>query len=193
LGLAFGAEWREETSKAQFAPLRLGVIPEGTPFAAGTLVDTVSDNGTLGFDGDTKLLNTDGRYDVSEVFTEVEIPLLRDVFLADELTVNAAFRYSDYSTIGSADARSGNVQWAPIAGVRFRGTRSRAVRAPNIFELFSPDQAATFRPTDPCVQAEIDALAMSNAAQAALRAANCAAAGIPAGFTDPLCPSGEGA
>jgi outer membrane receptor protein involved in Fe transport len=186
IGLAFGVEWREETSKSRNSALELGIIPQGAPVPAGTLVDTVSQNGTLGFDGNTKVVNTDGRFDVAEVFTEAEIPVLRNLFLADDLSFNLAYRYSDYSSIGSSDSYSGGGGYAPIPDVRLRGSRSRAVRAPNIFELFSPDQPATFRPVDPCDQAEINSLVDADPAGAAIRAANCAAAGIPVGFADPL-------
>ena len=60
------------------------------------------------------------------------------------------------------------------------------MRAPNIFELFSPDQSVTFRPFDPCEQAAIDTLVAAGDPRGANRAANCAADGVPAGFQDPL-------
>jgi outer membrane receptor protein involved in Fe transport len=186
IGIALGAEWREETSKAEFDPLELGIIPEGAPFPAGTLVETVSENKTLGFEGSNKLNNANGSYDVTDFFTEVSVPLLKDTLLADELTLDGAFRYSDYSTIGGADTWKLGLVWAPVDDIRFRANVSQAVRAPNIFELFSPDQPAFFRPVDPCAQSEIDSLAESDPATAAIREANCRAAGIPEGFEDPL-------
>jgi outer membrane receptor protein involved in Fe transport len=64
------------------------------------------------------------------------------------------------------------------------------VRAPNIFELFSPQQGTVFRPIDPCDINQINALLASsdpaNQARGQRRQTNCAAAGAPPGFTDPL-------
>jgi outer membrane receptor protein involved in Fe transport len=186
LGFAFGVEWREEESKAELDPFNLGIIPAGAPFPAGTLVETVSDNKTLGFDGAGDVNNAVGKYDVYDIFGEVSLPILQDVRLARELTVDAAFRYADYSTIGGTDTWKVGAVWAPIEAMRFRANRSQAVRAPNIFELFSPDQAEFFRPVDPCVQEEIDDFAAADPEGAAIREANCRAAGIPEGFEDPL-------
>jgi outer membrane receptor protein involved in Fe transport len=186
LSFALGLEWREEKSEARFDPLNLGIIPAGAPFPAGILVETVSDNSNLGFDGGGKVSNATGKYDVYDVFGEVALPILRDKRLAQELTVDAAFRYSDYSTIGGTDTWKLGAVWAPIDAIRVRANRSQAVRAPNIFELFSPDQVEFFRPVDPCGQSEINALATADPVTAATREANCRAAGIPQGFEDPL-------
>ena len=71
--------------------------------------------------------------------------------------------------------------FAPIQDVRFRGTYAVAVRAPNISELFNPQQGTVFRPTDPCDVAQI-----ATAANPAQRQANCVADGLPVGFEDPL-------
>jgi outer membrane receptor protein involved in Fe transport len=186
LAFAFGLEWREEKSERRWDPINLGVIPPGAPFPAGILVETVSDNSTLGFDGGSKVSDATGKYDVWDVFGEVSIPILQGKAFAEELTFDAAFRYSDYSTVGGNDTWKLGAVWAPIEALRVRANRSQAVRAPNIFELFSPDQAEFFRPVDPCGQSEIDSLAASDAETAAIREANCRAAGIPAGFEDPL-------
>lgn len=186
IGVAAGVEWREETSEAQSDAYNLGLIPGGAPFPAGTPVETVSDNFTLGFEGSNKIQNARGRYDVYDLFAEVSIPILKDVVAAQELRIDGAYRYSDYSTIGGADAWKASLVWTPVQDVKVRGSLSQAVRAPNIFELFSPDQPAFFRPVDPCSQEEIDALAASDPGTAGIRVANCRAAGIPEGFTDPL-------
>jgi len=71
--------------------------------------------------------------------------------------------------------------WALNNDLSFRGTLSRAIRAPNITELFSPEQPIFVRPVDPC-----DATIIPTAPDPELRQANCLAAGIPVGFTDPL-------
>ena len=70
-----------------------------------------------------------GNYEVREGFFEVEAPLLKDLPLIEALTVGAAYRYSDYSTIGSTEAYTGRVSWEIIDSLRFRAQYARAVRA----------------------------------------------------------------
>ena len=93
---------------------------------------------------------TSGEYDVTEGFIEIEAPLVRDLPFANEITVGAAYRYSDYSTIGETEAYTGRISWEPIESLRFRAQYARAVRAPNIGELFAP-AGENFAPVaDPC-------------------------------------------
>ena len=190
---AFGVEYREEKSDTRFDPLELGLLPAGSPAGpAGTFVGDLFDPDeddipqSLIFDATTRTFNTGGKFDVKEVFAEVSLPLLADRPFAEELTLGAAARYADYSTIGGATTWNVNGVWAPVEDVRFRGTYSVAIRAPDIFELFSPQQGATFRPADPCEQSTIDALIASGDPNAQNRLANCRADGIPEGFVDPL-------
>jgi outer membrane cobalamin receptor len=60
----------------------------------------------------------------------------------DRLTVTAAWRLSHYSTVGWAGAWHAGLDYAPVAALRFRAMRSRAVRAPNIGELYSGPRRA---------------------------------------------------
>lgn len=186
---AVGAEYRKERSTSEFDPLDLGLLPAGSPAgAAGTFIGTISPNQSLVFDAQTRTFNTGGEFDVKEVFGEISIPVLRDTPFFHELSIGAAGRYADYSTVGGAFTWKVDGIWAPIRDIRFRGTYSRAIRAPNIAELFSPAQGATFRPADPCDVVNQNATAN--------RRANCIAAatalGIPnaaafiANYSDPL-------
>lgn len=183
IGFALGADYRKEQSSSDFDPLALGVLPVTTDFGAeGELVrdiDGLAQNSLI-FDPETLYNNSNGEYDVWELFGELSLPILQGAFLAEELTLDLAGRYSDYDTIGSTWTWSVGGSWSPIEDIRFRGTVARAVRAPNIFELYEPDQGATFRPDDPCDQAVLDALNDPN------RTANCRADGIPVGYNDPL-------
>ncbi|MDX2142815.1 MAG: TonB-dependent receptor [Rhodospirillaceae bacterium] len=115
-----------------------------------------------------------GDYNVKEAFGEIAIPLLSDVTMAKDLSVEVAGRVSDYSSIGSTDQRRYNLQWAPVEDVRFRATDSTAVRAPNIVELFAP-QSRNFSNVaiDPC---DRDAFRGATAAQQAARRITCGAA-----------------
>ena len=45
------------------------------------------------------------------------------------------------------------VDFAPIRDIRFRATYNRAVRAPNIQELFAPQRVVLDGSTDPCAGA----------------------------------------
>lgn len=191
---AVGAEYREETSRSLFDPLVRGILPVTT--VDGTAGQFVGD--APGFDGsgfsqtslgtppDGFFQDSGGGYDVVDIFAEVGTTLIQDVFAIQELRLELAGRFSDYSSVGSVYTYAVNGFWSPIEDVRLRGTYSRAVRAPNISELFAPAQAAFFRPFDPCDQTEIDRLTASGDPNIQNRVANCRADGIPQGFSDPL-------
>lgn len=185
---AIGAEYRDERSRSEFDPLVRGILPVTT--VDGNAGDFVGDLGfsqtSLATPPDEFAQNSGGSYDVFELFGEVGTTLIEDVPFIEELRLELAGRYSDYSTIGTVYTYAINGFWSPIEDVRFRGTYSRAVRAPNISELFAPAQAAFFRPFDPCDQTEIDRLSANGDPNVQNRIANCRADGIPEGFSDPL-------
>ncbi len=82
--------------------------------------------------------NVVGTYDVSELFFESNIPVLRGADLAEELTVQLGARVSDYSTTGEEVTWKVGGTWSPIESLQFRGNIQGVTRAPNISELFSP-------------------------------------------------------
>jgi outer membrane receptor protein involved in Fe transport len=198
INFAAGAEWREEKSKSLFDPLVQGILPVTTAFGnqGERLADIAPglatpgnpyDQRSLVFDSESLIQNVSGSYDVYDVFGEVSVPLLANAPMAQELTFDAAVRISNYSTIGTTTTWKTGGSWTPIADtLRLRGAYSVAVRAPNIDELFSPSQSAFFRPVDPCDVSEINALLSVGDPRGPIRQANCAAAGIPANFSDPL-------
>ena len=175
IGFATGIEWREEESTAKFDPWQLGVIPSGSPFAAGTLLETHSANSNLVFRPQLQNKNESGDYDTTDVYVEVSLPLLSDAPFARELTLDGAGRWADYSTIGSTTSWKTNLIWAPIDDLAFRGSVSQAVRAPNITELFGPEIGQNYRPNDPCDAAQINALKGDQPGLAANYQANCVA------------------
>lgn len=91
-----------------------------------------------------------GDFDVKEVFAELLVPLVRDVPLIQDLRVEGAYRYSDYSTVGETEAWEGRLRWSVIDDLAFRATTARAVRAPNISELFLPPSQTFAILSDPC-------------------------------------------
>ena len=187
VSFSLGGEYRKEESRSRFNDLLLGVLPEGSPAGpAGTFIGNVSPNQSLLFDAATRQFNAGGQFDVSEVFGEISLPILADTPFFEELTIGAAGRYAHYSTVGGTFTWNVNGVWSPIEDIRFRGTYAQAIRAPNIAELFDPQQGATFRPNDPCSQSNIDRLIAANDPAAQNRLANCRADGIPVGYEDPL-------
>ncbi len=188
IGIAGGFEYRDEKSTSVFDPLVRGVIPVTTPDATqGQLLRDIDNaQNSLVFDPASIINNEGGNFTVWEVFGEASLPILVDRPFFEELTVSGGVRFADYSTVGSTLSWGVSGTWAPIDDIKFRASYAEPIRAPNITELFSPAQGAFFRPVDPCAQTEIDALAAAGDPNAANRAANCLADGIPAGFQDPL-------
>jgi iron complex outermembrane recepter protein len=98
-----------------------------------------------------------GQIDVREGYVETNIPLASQAPFARTLELNGAGRRTRYerSSPGLADTtlsvttwKAGMV-WEPFASVRFRATRSRDIRAPNLAELFGPRLKAGSSLTDP--------------------------------------------
>jgi outer membrane receptor protein involved in Fe transport len=116
------------------------------------------------------------QFEVSEAFTEFRVPLLDGVRWANELTLNAAGRYADYKgATGGVFAHNYGLDWAPIDSLRFRVGKARAVRAPNLVDLYSALGQNFATVGDPCSARNIGT-------GSATRAANCAAAGAPPGY-----------
>ena len=132
--------------------------------------------GTTDFGGGSTIT---GNFDVWEVFGEFSAPILTDQPLAQNLSVDGAVRFADYSTVGGTLSWKVGADWVPFDDLRFRGTYSRAVRAPNINELFNPIDRGFFLFDDPC---DVNEIASAPAELQGTIAANCAADGVPADF-----------
>lgn len=141
IGFAVGFEWREDAS--QFTPDSFRSI-EG--LVVGNASTVVSQSPTDG-QGIT----------VTEGFGEIRIPLLKDLPFAEYLEVSGAGRISDYNTIGGTETYSFGGRYQPVDWLTLRGTYSRAIRAPNIGELFGPQTAAFIGvDADPCDDGNIN-------------------------------------
>ena len=120
-----------------------------------------------------------GAIGVTEVAGQLDVPLLANVALAHKLDVGAAYRYSDYTTSGGTSTYEGNVKWWPFESLLLRGSYQRAIRAPNIGELYSAaagGQTAFGTPPgggEPCD---------SRLTRSAQLQALCVATGVPAGI-----------
>jgi outer membrane receptor protein involved in Fe transport len=90
-----------------------------------------------------------GKQTVKEAYAELNAPLLKDVPFARTLELNGAFRYTDYSSSGSVETWKAGAIYEPIDALRFRITRSRDIRAPNLAELHGQQTSRTLGVTDP--------------------------------------------
>jgi iron complex outermembrane recepter protein len=128
LGFAVGAEYREEASRS-------------TP-------DVLIQNGSFRDFAQTPI--SGGKFNVKEVFAELNAPILSDRPFFNLLSASAAVRLSDYSTSGNTSTWKFDGIWSPVKDIRFRGSYAKAVRAPNIGELFLPASGTFGFVTDPC-------------------------------------------
>jgi len=121
-----------------------------------TLVDDAYGSGDLIYYGQGQ--NITGKYDVKEVYAELKIPIVQDKPLIYALNLEIGGRYSDYSTVGSVYTYKAGGDWSPAEGFRLRGIYQRAVRAPNLYELYSPVVAGTGSlSNDPCAGPNVPA------------------------------------
>jgi len=125
--VAAGAEYRQESSRDIFDPLT-----------------------NQARNGYTQATDTVGSFNVKEAYGEIVVPLLADTPFFYNLSVRGAARISDYSTVGSFWAYNAGVEWSPVPDIRVRGVYAKAVRAPNIGELFAAPQAGITSIQDPC-------------------------------------------
>jgi len=140
---------------------------------AGVRFDIAGFNAALPIEGDT---------DSNELFTEILVPILADMPGADRLEATLGYRYADYSSVGGVDSYKAELMWRPVAPVSLRGSYQRAVRAPSVFELFSPQvpNFPAYSPPDPC---SVTSAERTGANAAAVRAL-CLAQGIPSSLID---------
>ncbi|NNE40195.1 MAG: TonB-dependent receptor [Marinicaulis sp.] len=129
-----------------------------------------------------------GEIRVTELFGEINIPIINGATFFDEFGINAAYRYSDYTTDGNGVQNSfdthtfaAGVTWAMSPDIRLRGQFQRAVRAPNVIELFTGQNTGLFNASagpnglfDPCASGP------GNVPPPQATAAQCAFTGVSA-------------
>ena len=122
-----------------------------------------------------------GAYLTNEVYAETLVPIFeasQDIPLLHQVEFEGAFRRVDNTIAGKSNTWTEGLRWAPVQDILFRGNRTISIRAPAITELFLPTSTSNEFASDPC-----DHNFINQGLAPATRAANCAAAGIPAGFT----------
>lgn len=87
--------------------------------------------------GITNIGLINGRNNVKEAGLEVLVPITSAESSIGEVSLSGAGRWTDYSNSGTVYTWKAGGTWEPIDGLRFRATRSRDIRAPNLFELFA--------------------------------------------------------
>jgi iron complex outermembrane receptor protein len=185
VGINVGAEYRKEA---------LTLNPDAL-FQAGDL----SGQGA-------PTLPVEGNFRVLELFGETQIPIIRHSFI-EEFSIAAGYRKSWYKTnpggdliddatglpvVGreySTNTYKISAELAPIADVRFRGSYNRAVRAPNIQELFAPQFVGLDGGTDPCSATERVAAGLPGAITA--NDFGCLAQGMVVGQQTPSNPAAQ--
>jgi outer membrane receptor protein involved in Fe transport len=134
LAFAAGYEYREEK----------GLDVPDSVINSSPRVNTYQTTSSAPRDG------TKGKYDLNELYVEFDVPLLRDRPGAQDLSLQAATRFSDYSTFGSTTNSKLGLSWRPVDSLLFRGTWAEGFRAPSILELFEGYRQTSVPVTDPC-------------------------------------------
>lgn len=130
LGVAFGVEHRAEEMD----------LSTDTAFTTNDLA---------GQGGPT--IGVNGAIDVTDIFTELRMPLIEKAPFAELLAVNASYRYSDYSTNKTTSTWGLGLEWAPVSWVKMRASAQSATRAANIIELFQARGLQLYdNDSDPC-------------------------------------------
>ena len=147
----------------------------GAEFRRNSIDDTPSlDQQTGNIYNFTSSTPTRGSDQATDVFAEVEVPLLKNLPAAHELTVNASSRLADYKSYGSGSTYKVGALWSPVKWASFRGTNGTSYRAPALFEQFVGATTGFLSSSgDPC---------NDYTTKSAVRAANCASEGLPTDF-----------
>ncbi|MFL6763390.1 MAG: TonB-dependent receptor [Sphingomicrobium sp.] len=134
-----GAEYRKDTADATSDPLSQRINPNGS--VGGWILGNQ--------------LPFSGKIGVTELYAETLVPLAEDIPFARELNISAAGRRTDYSTSGVVYTWKLGSTWRPFEGVRFRITRSRDIRAPNMSELYESGGSSNTNVFDPALGAAV--------------------------------------
>lgn len=103
-------------------------------------------------------LPIDGRYSVRDFYGELGVPLVTDRRFFNDLSLQLGYRNSNYNVRGAtrqnkADTYKIAANWSFVPSIAIRGSYNRAVRSPNLNELFQAQQVALFSGSDPCAGA----------------------------------------
>jgi len=130
IGVALG--WEHRTEKLDLA------------------TDTAYQTGDLAGQGGPTF-GVSGQFSVKDYYAEARIPVLEKLPFADQLTLTASYRKSDYSTGQKTNSYGIGAEWSPVQAAKVRFSYQRAARAANVVELFTPSGLSLFgMSSDPC-------------------------------------------
>jgi iron complex outermembrane receptor protein len=129
VGVNFGAEYRRDSIFTNF--------------------DSEQQAGDLS-GGGGQALPTRGSTNVKELFAEARVPLAHDMPFIEDLTLDVGYRFSHYNFAGDTNTYKVGGEWRPVEDVLLRASFNRAVRAPNVNDLFAPQTTGLSTFTDPC-------------------------------------------
>lgn len=154
---------------------------ESQSFNPGTFFRGQLVNGQyVQYGGSIPITPVAGNYSTNEGFGQLQIPLVSpdmNVPLIHSMSLNGAARYTDNTIAGGFWSYTAGGNYAPVAGLSFRGNYTRSFRSPSITELFSPIAQVYELANDPC-----DSRYINDGPNPSVRAANCSAAGITQPF-----------
>ena len=127
VALAIGAETRRDHAVGTSDPISPRVNANGS-VGGWILGNQLPETGTI---------------KVFETYAEAQAPIARG------LSLNGAVRRTHYSLSGTVYTWKAGGTYQPFAGLRFRATRSRDIRAPNIAELFENGGSSNTNAFDP--------------------------------------------
>jgi iron complex outermembrane recepter protein len=130
-------------------------------------------------------VSVDNSISVTELFGEARIPLVQDRDWINDLTAEVGYRFSDYSTGITAKTYKLGLQYAPTTDFRFRGSYQKAIRAPNILDLYSPQTVTNTSQVseDPCAAQATDPAPLAQCLRTGITAAQYGVI--------PQCPAGQ--
>ena len=144
------------------------------------------------FQPDATLVNNDslsygsinaasGKQSVYEAFGELLVPILHDRPFFKDLSLDLGYRYSHYNQTGGNSTYKIDGTWQPAEFIRFRGSYSRAIRAPSLANLYGPSSVGQLNigtppgAGDPCGVGSV----FRTGANAAQVQTLCIAQGVP--------------
>lgn len=165
--LAGGLEWRKESLATQ--PDQAYINGDGAGQGGPTLPIA-------------------GSYTVFDLYAEAGVPLVTDKPFFQDLSLQFGYRHSKYNVPGAATQNQADTykiagNWSPIRDFTFRGSYNRAVRSPNIGELFLNQSQGLFAGSDPC------AGTASNGRVNGYTAQQCALTGVTAAQFGNIAPN----
>lgn len=156
IGLAFGADYRQESGGATPDPLTATGDTTGNAFAP-----------------------TDGSYNVVEGFGELSLVPVSGLTGAEWVELNLAARGFKYNTFGSGVTWKAGGLFKTFGGIALRGTYSTAFRAPSVAELYQGKADSYPSAVDPC-DTDVDGDGTSDGPLAdPVAARRCAEQGVP--------------